>query len=183
MLSVVTFSVVSTKSKAASSIIGVSVSEERFVRGLQRGQLLLVRFQGVPVTRRHPQRALSDVKHVIGRPHQRRAVVRARSRNAVVSGPPGSRLKAPIDRRRCGEETLTYRLYEHRIAHLRGFSEQAGGQIRLSVDGKQLVDFTYIALDEICYRLDTLRSDVLASVTKLKTESSIKGSIAIRKLA
>ena len=34
------------------------------------------------------------------------------------------------------KETLTYRLYKRRIAHLRGFSEQASGQIPLSVDCK-----------------------------------------------
>jgi hypothetical protein len=38
---------------------------------------------------------------------------------------------------------------------MRGFSEQAGGQVPLGVDGKQLVDFTYVALDKICYRFDT----------------------------
>ena len=51
-----------------------------------------------------------------------------------------------------------------------GFSEQAGGQIPLGVDGKQLVNFTYVALDEICYRLDTFRSDVLASGHQVEDE-------------
>ena len=36
------------------------------MRGLERGQLLLVRLQRVSVTRRRPQRALSDVEHIVG---------------------------------------------------------------------------------------------------------------------
>ena len=46
---------------------------------------------------------------------------------------------------------------------MRGFGEQAGSQIPLGVDGEQLVDSTYVALDEICDRPDALRRDVLAS--------------------
>src|SRR5262249_40014826 len=87
--------------------------------------------------------------------------------DAVTQGsclrPSGEKLKAPIDRRSCGEESLSDRLNQRRIARMGSFSEQAGGQVPFAVDCKQLVDFTYLALDEVCCRLDTLRSDVLAS--------------------
>src|SRR6185437_5858520 len=71
--------------------------------------------------------------------------------------------KAPIDRRTCGEEPLADWLNQGWIAHMRSFREQAGCQVSFSVDGKQLIDSTYIALDEISYRLDTLGSNDVSS--------------------
>ena len=43
------------------------------------------------------------------------------------------------------------------------FGEQASSQIRLCVDGQQLVEFTYPTLDETRDCAATLRRDVLAS--------------------
>ena len=71
--------------------------------------------------------------------------------------------KAPIDRGSRGEESLAYRLNKRRIIHMRGLGEQASSQIRLGVDGKQLVDSIYVSLDKICDRLDAFGSDLLAS--------------------
>ena len=130
---------------------------------------MLVRVQRVSVTRCRSQRPLPEVEHIVGAGTEGQQAFDAVTQGSCLR-PSGEKLKAPIDRRSCGEESLTYRLNQRRIAHMRGFSEQAGGQVPLGVDGKQLVDFTYVALDEICCRLDTLRSDVLASGHQVEDE-------------
>ena len=98
-------------------------------------------------------------------------------------GPARELTKVPVDRRSCGEEPLAYRLDEHRVADMCSFGEQASSQIRLGVDGQQLVDFTYPTLDETRDCADTLRRDVLASHDQVENGVVNEGSIAITKLA
>src|SRR5215475_391510 len=73
------------------------------------------------------------------------------------------KLKAPVDRCSCREESLANRLEQRWITHMRGLRKQAGGQIALCIDGKQLIELTCVSLDEFGGRPGILCSQVLAS--------------------
>src|SRR5262249_13739340 len=108
---------------------------------------MFVRFQKALLTRRHSQRPLAGVEHAIGAGTEGQQAFEALTQGCCLRRS-AKKLKAPVDRCSCREESLANRLEQRWITHMRGLRKQAGGQIALCIDGKQLIELTCVSLDE-----------------------------------